>query len=231
MSSHRLARATTVTLLTLLAFVPSARAAVIVPGVYEGVTTDLFDESQGAVVTSNSPMWQNFPNSDPYDMLGRTSATVEPTHVIFEDFHDTGSIDFIEFKLPAAVNLQGITLGLGEDGPPGNTWRVTTQFTLLASSTGLSGSYNVVSSIPLALDYNSAYGFQAITVSDTMNVSNVRYFRAEFTRGSGGGPRVMELDATATTATPEQSAFVVLALVIGSAAVFRDRIRHSILNV
>lgn len=167
-----------------------------------GVTNDVWDLHQGAVVTAHSDLRTSA--TDP-GMLGGADS-FEPGDTIFADGKPDGYVHFLEWRTPAPVSVSHIKLYAGGDGAIYNNGREFGRFTLKIKSPGSSTfDTTVVTFVPthpyatlaeplLVLDTT----FDAITNQD---------FRAEFQqinlRPEGfDGPRVVELDAFGPAVAP-----------------------------
>ena len=176
----------------------------------DGVTTDLFDVSQGTIVTSSSPL---FPNFTAEGTFGSTSPqAIEGFRTIFAD--TPIATDFITFTAPTAVNLSSYRLILGEDGD-GSGNRAAVAFRLYASSSSGDVLSHLVSGSTIGQTYTLTYGSPQIEINESINVPNVQFFRLEVDRSGTSGPRVFELDGFGT-AVPESTAFLMpsIALVL-----------------
>ena len=163
----------------------------------EGVTTDLWDFALGAQVIFSTPQHNGAGNSDPRSAFGFTSGFVEGTHALFADGPGAGTVDFIEWQTPQAINLSGISLHLQDDG---SSNRSALAFKLFASQDGVNFSQVSSGSVPNA---GNGYLNNPLLITDgalTGPVSAVRAFRVEITRASGAATRIMEIDATGTAA-------------------------------
>jgi hypothetical protein len=176
----------------------------------DGVTTDLFDVSQGTIVTNSSPL---FPNFTAEGTFGSTSPqAIEGFRTIFAD--TPIATDFITFTTPTAVNLSSYRLILGEDGN-GSGNRAAVAFRLYASNSSGDVLSHLVSGSAIGQTYTLTYGSPQIEINDSISVPNVQFFRLELDRSGTSGPRVFELDGFGT-AVPEASAFLmpIIALVL-----------------
>lgn len=154
---------------------------------------DLFDVSQGGLVTNASPQSPLGGGSDARSAIGFSSSFVAPTHAIFVNGGFAGQIDFVEFQTPTPIQLTGFELWLRDDSiHSGNPWRGASSFRLLASTDGI--AYSEVSQSSISNDYLSSYRDDDIVVSDTLPNINSQYFRLELTRFDSTGIRIVELD-------------------------------------
>ncbi len=78
-----------------------------------GVTTDAWDVSNGVVITNKSPCNTfaciNFPISN---MFG---TTINDTAGLFNDFHQPGTLHFVEWQTPAPVTIASFNLSAYHD--------------------------------------------------------------------------------------------------------------------
>ena len=184
-------------LLTLSTALAAQAAAVFSPDFTEGVTTDLFDDSQGARTISSSLVLQ-FGGEDLREAFG-TFGGVEGGNVMFNDGQAIGFTDFIEWQTAATVNLSSIELRFSQDGGDAN--RSTASYTLLATSDGF--TYSAISSgtVPLTGGPGSPMQFGALLITDSAlgpAAAAARGFRLEVQRNSGSGPRLREVDGFGT---------------------------------
>ena len=205
----------TISLCAALAFailLSTANATPVVVGItnpapinVEGVTTDLFDVAQGTIVTSSSALYPTFDARSAFGYASNSFA--EQTRTIFAD-SPAITTDFIDFQTAQPINLGSYRLYLGEDGN-GTDGRSATAFRLYASSNINDVQSDLVSSASFVGTYTATYGSPAILVTDSLNLSNVQFFRMEIDRSnlaSDSGPRVIELDGFAPT--PEPSSLI-----------------------
>ena len=199
--------------------------ATVTAGGYEGVRTDAFDLSQGAVIES----WTHGTYYDPYGgpvaILGGPGLLPgEFGHTLFGDGFLDGTVFRMQFVLPEPIWLGSIKLGLSQDG------ELTRRG---AAAYSLSVEYSdgtperLVSYASLASDYVQAYGDATITVSDSFAPVQGQQFVFTVTqRGPMHGPRVFELDGfTAVAPVPEPSTWALgmSAVALGVMRVIRRR--------
>jgi hypothetical protein len=193
-------------------------------------TTDLWDVSQGATVTSHSGV---IFGSDIRNMFGFVSGfPTDPTvNTLFRDAQPTGTLHAVEWQTSAAVTLRSFTLFAAHDGLPRNaTARGFSRFTLYAFDP-LTSSFNIEL---FELFPSNPYGntpapeFSVIETNAAGNLlvlgANIapvtaQRFRAEFVQfgffaPNASGPRVFELDGfdafheDVATSTPEPASCV-----------------------
>ncbi|MBP7951092.1 MAG: CotH kinase family protein [Verrucomicrobiales bacterium] len=168
------------------------------PGGGGGSATDLFDVSQGAQVIVSTPQYPAAGMSDARLIFGQpgNGAWVEGTNAIFQD-GTAGFTDVVEWQTPGWVNLTGFELRMAQDGT-GSAFRGCQSFKLFASQDGVNFSQISGGTLPLVGGVNQ---FSPILINDTTltgTATNVRAFRLELVRLTGGGPRVIELDGFGT---------------------------------
>ena len=181
-------------------------------------TNDLWDISQGSVVTGTSGL---APGSDSRDMFGGVFSTPpsEPGRTIFADGHPAGFVHYIEWQTPGPVTVNGFNLFASGDGPLGQfpTQREFAQFVLKAKSSPLATNFDLT--LYTLVVTNHPYTF-VDPVNAALVVANItpvtaQYFRAEFTQYNAGngydGPRIIELDGFGSrppSCTPPPSGMV-----------------------
>lgn len=165
----------------------------------EGTSEDAFDVRQGARVIASTPQHNSCcGSSDPRAILGgRFDGTwVEPTRAIFQDGSPAGTVDRVEWQLPAAVDVRTITLHLEQDGPADDR-RAARSWRLWGSSDGLSFRTITGGPIPGAPGPNRHTPLRVTDAALTGVTNDLRAFRLEVTRTTTDGVRVIEVDAEA----------------------------------
>ena len=199
-------------------------APIVTSGFGDGVTTDIFDTSQGASVLGSSVTLACCGGSQPQNSFGG-SFGVEPPHTLFADGPEPGSIDFINFQTATLIDLTGYDAILADDsddpGNPGNPNRGSSSFSLFSSPDSTFTTLNLVSTTTLPSSYISNYGTNAILISDTFAPVQAQFFRIEITRTTAGGPRIREIDGVGAVAVPEPASAAFVALGAGFAWVRR----------
>ncbi|HEX5175619.1 MAG TPA: PEP-CTERM sorting domain-containing protein [Chthoniobacteraceae bacterium] len=186
----------------------------------DGITTDIFDTSQGASVLSSSPMIACCGGSQPQNSFGG-SFGVEVPHTLFADGPEPGSIDFINFQTGNLIDLTGYNAILADDSDdpanPGNPNRGSSSFSLFSSPDDTFTTLNLISTTALPSSYASNYGANSILISDTFAPVQAQFFRIEVARTTAGGPRIREIDGVGEVAVPEpaSAALVALGAVVG----------------
>jgi hypothetical protein len=214
MTSRASSSAYVLGLVLLLCSVASA-APVVTGGGQGGVTTDLFDISQGATIVSNSAMLGCCGGSFPQNALGG-SGGVEGPNTLFSDGPPAGTVEFINFQLPQPIVLTNYTATLADDSDNpaniGDPNRGSTAFRLYTSPDAAFTSLQLVSEAALTPGYINAYGTNAILINDTLTNVTGQFFRLEMVRATQGGPRIRELDGFGTPVPePAAAAFLLLA--------------------
>jgi MYXO-CTERM domain-containing protein len=167
--------------------------ATVIAGGSSGVTTDLFDLSQGCKVLSSSPMYVGSLGLAESIFGGPAGFYNDEGNALFADGGAAGTPFFVLFELPKPVMLQSIRLELSQDGSVSR--RGTAAYTLEGLSSPTSQS-RVLSTASLASNYQDAYGRSNITVSDTLSDPFIgRFFRLTVLQQVDYfAPRVKELD-------------------------------------
>jgi Concanavalin A-like lectin/glucanases superfamily/Immunoglobulin domain/Bacterial Ig domain len=167
-------------------------------------TNDLWDISQGSVVTSNSGV--NVPYSDIRDMFGGQFSPVEPGDTVFADGDPPGFVHWVEWQTPGPVNVSSFALFGSDDGASYNYQRAFAQFVLRAKSSAAATNYDLT--LYTLVVSNHPYLFldpvHFAIIAPTITPVTAQYFRAEFTQYTAGfgfdGPRVIELDGFGSNA-------------------------------
>ncbi len=164
-----------------------------------GVTTDLFDISQGARVIQTTGVLP-FGGEDIREAFGGNGG-VEGGNVIFQDGPGIGSVDVVEWQTANWVNISGVEIRFSQDGASPN--RGTAAYNLLATQDGV--NYTSISSgaVPLTGGPGSSMVNPALLITDPAPgaAASVRGFRLEVTRNSAAGPRFVEIDGTGIVTT------------------------------
>jgi hypothetical protein len=172
----------------------------IVPGIGadpQSATDDLWDLSQGAVVTGSSAITAGF---DARDILGGLFGTVDDGQCIFLDNRPPGFVHYLEWQTPAPVTVGGFALFAEGDGPGSNNQREFERFVLKAKSNPEATEYDLTL---FTYDVPShPYEFvdpanRMLILTNFVPVTSA-FFRAEFVQYTAGtgyeAPRVWELD-------------------------------------
>jgi hypothetical protein len=187
---------------------------IVTGGGQGGVTTDLFDISQGATIVSNSAMLGCCGGSLPQNALGG-SGGVEGPNTLFSDGPPAGTVEFINFQLPQPIRLTNYTATLADDSDNpaniGDPNRGSTAFRLYTSPDANFTSLQLVSEAALTPGYINTYGTNAILINDTLTNVTGQFFRLEMVRATAGGPRIRELDGFGTP-VPEPAGAALLLL-------------------
>ena len=151
-------------------------------------TNDLWDISQGSVVTGTSGA--HVPYSDIRDMFGGTFSETEPGRTVFEDGEPAGFVHYVEWQTPTPVTVNSFNLFASGDGPqaPFPTQREFAQFVLKAKSNPLATNYDLT--LYTLVVTNHPYVFvdpvNAALVAANITPVTAQYFRAEFTQYNAG---------------------------------------------
>ena len=167
--------------------------ATVIAGGSAGITSDLFDLTNGCRVVSSSPMLGGISSLPDNIFGGPMGFTGDAGNALFADGGNAGSSHYVLFELPTPVMLESIRLELGQDGPISR--RGVASYTLEGLTSSTSQGV-VLSTAPLASNYQDAYGNANITVADSLSDPFIgRFFRLTVVQQDGFfGPRVKELD-------------------------------------
>lgn len=189
------------------------------------VTTDLWDVSQGSVVTG---FWPSavYLGSDIRDMFGGEFGTLETGSTVFPDAGWLpGNSVTVEWKTPSVVELGRFALSVAADGNWPTTYNRAIRGFKLYAGDGQPPNWNLIYdsgllTAPLGEQINGVYHF---TIDHTFAspVSSMS-FKAEFVCDTTTGPRVIELDGYAV---PEPASLTLLAL--GGLAAIHRRTRQA----
>ena len=165
-------------------------------------TNDLWDISQGSVVTGTSGA--HVPYSDIRDMFGGEFSPTEPGTTVFDDGRPAGFVHYVEWQTPGLVTVSNFNLFAVGDGAEFNNEREFSQFVLKAMSSPLATNYDLT--LYTLVVTNHPYTFvdpvNFALVATNIAPVTAQYFRAEFTQYTAGrgfdGPRVIELDGFGT---------------------------------
>ena len=112
--------------------------------------------------------------------------------VVFTDVGSTlGTVNHVDFNLPASVDLSRVTVTLSYDQPTKK--RAINRVKVYASDVAGSIPFSRRADVAVEPDYFAAYGSAGLAVSIDVPADNVRYFRIEVVAESNG-PRVVEID-------------------------------------
>jgi hypothetical protein len=157
-------------------------------------STDLWDISQGSIVTASSPP---IPGYSVESMFG---GFIGGDWSYFADGEPSGTVHFVEWETPANVTISQIHLWAFGDAMFGfpNNQREFQHFTLRAKSPG-SPTYDLT-----LVDYEATHPYTFVgpfgfLIDEIIPAVTARQFRAEFLQYTAGlgfdGPRIVELDA------------------------------------
>ncbi|MBA4064117.1 MAG: hypothetical protein C0501_10470 [Isosphaera sp.] len=211
---------------------PAALLAAATPAAAGPISTDIWDISQGVVVTAQSGV---VPTSSARNLLGAAEGTVEAGNVLFRDDRPAGFVHFVEWRTPVPVLVTGFNLFAIHDGAPFDAnERGFRRFTLLARDPA-TGDFGSVFEFFPTNPYTQA-GPDFLLVAAALAPLTAQEFRAEFEQFGdrtppARGPRVIELDgfgsvAPGTAAVPEPATALLLATGAGVAGAYaRGRAR------
>jgi hypothetical protein len=190
---------------------------------------DLWDVTQGSVVTANSPVRDNGPadRSSPRDMFGATEGSIEPGHTLFGNQQSAGFVHFVEWQTPTPIRLDSFKLYAIHDGAPSD-----------ANQRGFS-RFNLLAKNPTTQDFELIYTFEPtnpytiigpnfLLVDASVTPTIAQDFRAEFVQfgdssPSQRGPRVVELDGFGVVPAPGALVVALMGAVPGATLLLRRR--------
>ena len=156
---------------------------------WKGASDDLF---RNAVVGDATPVT---PTTDIADLFTGPDC-VKQNFAVFKDSESApGTVNHVDFSLPAPVNLKRVTVTLAADQP--SMQRSINRLKFYASATAGTLAKGLEADVAIKPDYQAAYGSSGLAVSIDVPANNVRYFRVEVTANSNG-PRVVEIDGFGT---------------------------------
>ena len=158
--------------------------------------TDAWDISQGATITSFSPVYSGF---DIHDMFGgELSGGLEPGHTIFSDGYPVGTVHQVAWQTSSPVTLSGCNLFAAHDGTWNGSIRSLSRVVLEAQDAG--SNWQTLIDFSPSFPYNdNGYGALSRSLAFSGGPFSAQNFRAFFTQYDNGyAPRIIELDAVAT---------------------------------
>jgi len=196
---------------------------------------DLWDISQGAVVTNNSAVlnWGGFFTSNIDNLFGFTNTRfVEPTETIFGNA-PKGFVHWVEWQTPTAITLRSFVMDAGHDGNGRDAnARGFSRFSLYAFNDSANQFESIFELFP-SNPYNTTVSpsnsimefpsYSTMLLAANVNPTTASRFRAEFVQfgdsiSSALGPRIRELDGFDTfraTLVPEPTAASIWGLLLG----------------
>ncbi len=172
---------------------------------YYPSTNDLWDISQGTIITANSPL---YPGEDARNMFGGTFGSPEPSDVLFADGEPAGFTHYVEWKTAAPVTVGSFALFAVDDNAAQAYERGFTNFVLKAKSSAAAPTFDLTL---FSMNETNHPFILLDPVNFALIVTNIspvtaQYFRAEFGQYTAGrgldGPRVIELDGFVPTTKP-----------------------------
>ncbi len=178
-----------------------------------GVTTDLFDVRQGAIIASASQLEIGFV---PEAAIGGSRPDgPEPGNLVFANY-PVGTVNTFTLKTLAPISLGSFRLVLGGSG----TQRVASLARLFTSNDNV--NFTLASTTAISPDYLAAYGSSTIAVTDSFAPVTAQFFRLDLTAGSSLGPRIIELDGFGVAASvPEPASLAMLGIGLAGLALGR----------
>jgi hypothetical protein len=210
--------ALTAAVLAAGAAVPGARAGILAQS-----AEDLWDISQGATVTSSSPvLW--FSNANMLFGGSNPSSPYEKTSTVYADYQPAGTVHFTEWQTAAPVTLRSFVLDASHDGPPRDAnYRGISRVRLQAYV--IDSWFDVWDGLFAQTYGDTVLGPEVVNESVAnrlligVNVDPVTAsrFRVEFTQrgapSNASGPRINELDGYSTLIPAPASGLFMLAAV------------------
>jgi len=170
-------------------------------GARYGVTNDLWDVSQGVVVTAHSDINPYFDGrvADAENIFGTDNPKFdfESENVVFRDGKPAGFAHFVEWKTPAPVTIRSFKLHASGDGQIHNNQREFQEFKLYAKTPGSQTFDKLLYSFHPTRPYTFVDHDQLLVLAANIEGFTAQEFRAEFiNRGDTfySGPRIFELD-------------------------------------
>lgn len=178
-------------------------------------TSDLWDVSNGNVVTANSGLLVANGGADVRELFGFVRPTsAEPGALMFEDAQAAGFVHYVEWSTPTANTVASVVLNARHDGSPYDAnergfsqFRLyarnpsTSAFDILVFQYSPSNPYSASSPPPNGLVASNATG-DVLQLCANVTPITASDFRAEFVQygdrtALARGPRIIELDAFA----------------------------------
>jgi len=204
----------------LLKNVANATALPIVP-----IYNDLWDISNGTVVTANSPVSNS--TLKIVDMFGGKKGTWEPGNVIFQDGHVPPYVHFVEWQTTTTVTVQAFNLFAAHDIVPGMEGFRRAFARMRFFYWEQSSWVKFFDAAPIIPYFVPVGGTDPMPFSVILpNTVSSNRWRVEFDQqawwsdGHYYGPRIIELDAFST---PEPATLLILGL---GAAILRRKRSH-----
>ncbi len=191
---------------------------------------DLWDVSQGTVVTGNSDLHHI---SNPANMFGNSIPDYqyhEGENTIFVDGKPTGFVHWIEWETLNPVSINSFNLVASHD-PTNTAYRAISTFNLYSWSGGF---WDLIYSYDASNPYGGGETYTEdnfLELYDTFSTVIAQDFRAEFVQysdaggGLASGPRIHELDGYYTV--PEPCSVILMSLGLLGFVSYRKNSKNS----
>jgi len=185
----------------VLAFIMPASASIVVgPS-----SDDLWDVSQGSVVTDSSPI---LCGSDASNILGANLGYIEPGQgvTLFADCYGSGAWHYVRWITPQDVTVGAFNLYAAHDGYSNGYGRSFNRFELLAKPTG-SATWETIFAQDVTVPYAYLDESTKLLICAVLSQPvTAREFEARFRQHTdvayAKGPRVFELDGFGAVPEP-----------------------------
>ena len=180
--------------------------------------TDVWDVTQGAVVTASSDIHPAVGSAGA--MFGENGQfnTDGSAWTFFADGQPEAFVHFVEWETPADVTIAGIRVFAFGDADL-NNGREFAELRIKAKSTGSSDYDLTLLTFVPSHPYAFIDPLSWLIMEQTITPVTARYFRAEFVQYSGNpgfdGPRIVEIDAITGEAPPPPPPPPVLPVIVG----------------
>jgi len=162
------------------------------------VSNDLWDVSQGTVVTGSSDILPGYSAAAMFGEFGQNNG-FGLTWTYFNDNQPAGTVHYVEWETPGDVKVGRVRLHAFGDGPSLNNGREFNQVTIKAKSADSSDYDITVLTFTPSHPYTYIDAASALIVDELIPAVTSRSFRAEFVQYQAGngwdGPRIVEMDA------------------------------------
>jgi prepilin-type processing-associated H-X9-DG protein len=178
------------------------------------VYNDLWDVSNGTVVTTNSPLYSSYYHADA--IFGAATGSYENGNVLFPDGHVPPYVHFVEWQTPTTMTVKAFNLFANCESVPGNAGyrRTFAKMRLFYwDENSWLKFFDAAPTIPYFVPVDGTNGMPFSVILPNAVSSN--RWRVEFDQqawwsdGHYYGPRIVELDAFSI---PEPCTLLLLAL-------------------